>query len=205
MTTSLRDNEITERLRLWMDENYGSRGRFTLLQEASGIPSQRWKNLFYRRQFATDEMLEFVHKISTNDHLWITSGIRQPLDEEYPFLARPPTKEARSTLAGRLIWTIKEWASPRGAALFEYLEEKSKGRIKADAWAAMFLENAEPTADMIEVVCAAGRPYFAAWIVTGFGPDQVDPTDEASIEQWKAHKNSMFDALAASLDKNSKK
>lgn len=201
MTRTKRDDEITERLRSWIEEEYGNRGRFSLLERESDIPAQRWKNVFYQRQFATSEMLEFVHKKSTNSHQWITTGIRLPKKDGYPFDS-PPTADERSTLTNRLVWAVKEFASPRGAALFTYLEDRWHNTVSADEWAAVILGKAPATALMIEQICKE-RPHLAAWIATGTWTQQVDPTDEASVEQWKQSQRASFDALTASFRKSS--
>lgn len=200
MTKTLRDNQVTERLRTWIEENFGDRGKFTLLETASSIPAQRWKNVFYQRQFATPEMLQFVQKMSTNSYQWVTTGVQVPRPDDYPFLAKPPTSDEQKTLAGRLTWAIKEWASPRGAALFQYLESRSNGKVSADQWAATLLNGASPTEDMIEVVCTA-RPHFTVWIVIGHDSAQVDPADEASITKWEHLQTTLFDSLAATFKK----
>lgn len=185
MTKTLRDNDITERLREWMDDRYASRGRYGHLERDSGIPAQRWKDMYYRRQFATDEMLAFVDAMSPADLIWLKTGVRPPKTEGFPFLTSPPTAEDKRSLTTRLIWVIKEWASPRGADLFKYLENQSQSKVLADEWASVLLGRSAANADMIELVCSE-RPHFASWIV-GASVDarQVDPTDSASIERWE--------------------
>lgn len=202
MTATLRDNAITERLRDWIKNHYPQRGKFTRLQEDSQIPAQRWKDLYYGRQYATSEMTEFVKSISTSDALWILSGIRPPKKGGYPFLTSPPADNEKESIAGRLIWVIKEWTSPRGADLFNYLEERFNQEISADQWANVILGKAEPSIHMIELVCME-RPHLAAWLVGGsriFKTTQVDPTDEESINKWKNKNTMLLEYLAKNMN-----
>jgi len=196
MTNSKQDREVTERLVGWIEEAFDHRGRFSTLESLSAIPAQRWKNVFYGRQGATPEMLSFVQATSTDAYEYVVTGTKRPPPEGYPFATSPPAKEEKATLASRLKWTIKEWASPIGADLFAYLERKSNGEVSADAWAGIYLANAEPTASMISVVCKV-RPHFAAWITCGLEAPQVDPGDVASVGRWVARQNAKVDSILA--------
>lgn len=200
MTRTLRDNQVTERLRDWIEDSYGQRGKFTTLETASGIPAQRWKNVYYKRQFVTNEMLEFVLKNSTDAHQWVTTGVETPKPVGYPFCAKPPTSDEQKTLPGRLIWTIKEWASPRGADLFNYLESRSNGKVNNEQWASMVLGTTMPTIEMLEVVCSH-RPHFTEWIVNGGNMCTLDPANNESVEKWKQRKQEKFDAITANFKK----
>lgn len=195
MVRTRTDAEQTQRLREWLDQNYSGRGMFSSMEADSQIPAQRWKNVYYRRQHATEEMVNFVHSISTKDHLWITTGIRPPkANDSYPFLHSPPTPDECKTVASRLVWVIKEFAAPKGKNLFTYLEDRYDGTT-ADEWAGVILSKAEPTLAMIENICKERR-HFASWVVTGdaYGP-QVNPADEASIEEWKQYMRDRYPFL----------
>lgn len=49
----------------------------------------------------------------------------------------------------------------------------------------MVLRKAEPSVEMIRLICEE-RPHFAAWVLLGYVPPiSVDPTDEASVREWK--------------------
>ena len=198
MAKTLRDNQVTERLRDWIEESYGHRGKFTTLEAASGIPAQRWKNVYYKRQFVTNEMLEFVHKNSTDSYQWITTGVETPKPNGYPFGTKPPTNDEQQTLAGRLIWTIKEWASPRGADLFKYLESRSERKVNTEQWAAMVLGTTAPTLEMLEVVCSH-RPHLTEWIVNGGGMCTLDPANNESVKKWQQLQQAKFDAIASTF------
>lgn len=204
MAKTFRDNEVTERLRSWIQDHYSARGKFTKLEADSLIPSQRWKDLFYGRQFASEEMLNFVRTQSTRDFQWIKTGVYLPRSKGYPFLTAPPLPEECSTLSARLVWTIKEWTSPRGAALFSYLSEKADGRISADHWSKVVLGAAAPSPEMIELVCKQKR-HFTEWIATGMATSsgQVDPTSDASIEKWKEAQRETAEALVSTFSKPS--
>lgn len=197
------DADKTQRLLQWLDDRYSGRGMFSAMEADSKIPAQRWKNVYYRRQNATEEMLDFVQSVSTNDRLWIVTGVRPPKKGSgYPFLSDPPTVDEQSTLGGRLIWVIKEWASPRGADLFRYLESQSQSTVAADEWAAAFLGRAKVTSEMIEVVCSQ-RPHFAAWVI-GISANalQVDPTDGESIERWEQASGEAFKQLLEQVNQD---
>lgn len=187
MTKTVRDNAVTERLRTWVDENYSGWGRFARLEKDSKIRAYRWRDLCAERQFAAPDMLAFVQTISTEDAVWVNTGVQPPRDEGYPFLVEPPTDEEKATLAGRFNWVIKEWTSPRGAALFQYLETRYQKQVTADDWMRVVLGQRPPTAEMLELVCKERR-HFTEWIITGQVRDdarQVDPSDQQSIDEWK--------------------
>ena len=203
MTKTVRDMEVTERLRTWLEEEYGDRGRFRVLEEASGLPAQRWKNVFYGRQAATKEMLEFVQKTSTDGYSFVVTGMRRPLSTGYPFRAAPPRDRDVETLADRLVWAIKEFASPRGDALFSYLEERSQGEVSAKSWADLVLGLAPPTLQMIEVVLDV-QPHLTEWVMRGVvvAPMQVDPSDKNSVDAWAAVRRGLLARIEGSVKRN---
>lgn len=188
MTKSINDLEISRRLREKVADTYTSRGRFAILEEDSGVPAGKWKNFFYNRQQATKEMMTFWLEKFPNHHDWIILGIRRPSDREFPFLAPVPKRWEGQTVGDRLSWVISEWASPKADSLFRYLEEKSNGSITSDEWAKVIMRKAEPTVEMIQVVCNR-RPHFTRWVVLGgLLGDQpsVDPTSEQSVADYVA-------------------
>lgn len=203
MTATVRDNAISERLRDWIKNHYPQRGKFTQLQKDSQIPAQRWKDLYYGRQYATAEMTEFLKSISTSDAIWVLSGVYPPKQESYPFLTAPPTDHESENLTMRLIWVIKEWTSPRGADLFNYLGEKFDQRISPQQWADVILGKSEPTVEMVELVCRE-RAHLAVWIVGGStccATNQVDPTNEESIKSWQEDSLSLLENLTKEIKK----
>ena len=195
-----RDPAITERLRRLVERKYPTRGRFGVLESVSGIGANRWKNFFYKKQEATQEMLEFWFAKYPDSKDWILTGIESPDQKDFPFAARVPTRWEGQTIADRLTWVISEWASPSREMLFSYLEEKAKGKISAEEWANVILQKVEPTIPMIALVCEF-RPHFTEWIVTGRtdGTQQVDPTDNESVKRWKEDQNQKWNQLAKSI------
>jgi hypothetical protein len=177
---------LSDRLRTLIENKFGDHGRFTLLEEASGIKQSRWKNFFYGKQKATPELVEFWALKFPDYATWLRFGLESPLKDGFPFLANPPGKWAGQTVGDRLNWVIEEWASPRGQSLFSYLEKRSNRAISADEWKKVALRVTEPTSEMIQVVCAA-RPMFSEWVILGFVASylSVDPTNKDSIEDWK--------------------
>lgn len=59
MTKVAKDIEISKRLRDLVKIRYPARGRFRLLEQASGVPEWKWKNFFYGRQEAGEDQLNF--------------------------------------------------------------------------------------------------------------------------------------------------
>lgn len=188
MTKTTRDLEVTERLREWIEHSYPSRGRFTVLEQESGLPSQRWKNVFYGRQAATVEMLDFVKSMNADMHLWVMTGEAPMRLTDHPGVLNTPTAEERSTLSGRVRWAAKECAPGHDADLFRFLERQCKKRVTASQWAALMLGSGPAEPEMIEHVCNQ-RPAFAAWIACGGRwkdfVDQVNPTNDESLDKMR--------------------
>lgn len=192
MTRLNRDIEINERARSLIDGQLGVRGRFALLEEMSGISVNQWKNFYYGKQLLNEKMFDFLVKKFTHDEVWLLTGKHAPEQGKFPFLAPVPKKGDCETIGTRLNWVIREWASPKGNTLFEYLHQaSSRGdtckKISADDWAQVVLGLAEPTVEMIATVCE-NRPHFTEWVLLGSASNlQVDPTSETSIIAWTDH------------------
>lgn len=189
MTRTLKDVELSERLRTLIARKFSDRGRFRLLEEASAISASKWKNFFYKKQESTPELVNFWSEKFPSDEVWLRTGLESPNKDGFPFLAEPPRSWEGQTIGDRLNWVIAEWAAPRNDSLFDYLEEKSYGKISADEWKKVILRLSEPTAEMVRIVCNA-RPMFAMWVVLGYVSKgiNVDPTSAESIEEYKAWK-----------------
>lgn len=189
MTRTAKDKEVSERARHLIDAQLGERGRFAMLEEMSGINTGQWKNFYYGRQLVNEQMLSFLTKKYPHDAIWLLSGERPPNQSEFPFSAPVPAEEDSRTVGQRLNWVIREWAAPKGKDLFHYLWEKSDEKISADDWAKVVLGLAEPTLEMVVVVCSR-RPHFSEWVLLGETASnyQVDPSSSASVAAWKAHK-----------------
>lgn len=185
MTKTQKDIELGERLRELIHTRFGSRGRFRLLQEASEIPDWKWKNFFYRRQEAGQDQIDFWVNAYPEDEAWLLSGFRASDEGDYPFNVKAPIKRDDTTISDRLRWVIEEFASPRGELLFSYLASRYRRGITAKDWESVLLKKAEPTLQMVELVCS-DRPHFAQWVLLGHAFGQsVDPTDPASVQRWK--------------------
>jgi hypothetical protein len=188
MTKKLKDVELGERLRQLIQNRFGDRGRFRLLQEASGVPEWKWKNFFYRRQEAAQDQILFWTKTYPDDEAWLFTGLHPQDRADYPFAAEPPSAREESTIGDRLNWVIEELASPRGEALFSYLAGRYKEGISAEDWKKMVLRKAEPTLQMVALVCS-DRPMFAEWVLLGHtSAINVNPTEKSSVERWKRHR-----------------
>ncbi|MFJ9450271.1 hypothetical protein [Herbaspirillum sp. NPDC101397] len=185
MTKALKDIALSERLRDQIVRRFGERGKFRLLEEASGINESKWKNLYYRKQEATAEIIDFWCRRYPEDEVWLKTGKAQPREADYPFLAPVATTWEGQTITDRLNWVITEWASPVGEDLMKYLEEKSGKKISASQWSKVIMRLEEPTLEMVKVVCEA-RPLFTQWVLLGKVPSpmQVDPSDEQSVAEW---------------------
>lgn len=201
MTRSAKDREVSERARSLIDSQLGERGRFAMLEEMSGINTGQWKNFYYGRQLINDQMLAFLTKKYPHDAIWVLTGQQAPSQGAFPFLAPVPSTNDCTSVGQRLNWVIREWASPKGEALFKYLAEKSDQKIPPDDWAKVVLGLASPTLDMVCVVCWE-RPHFTAWVITGSaGPLQVNPTSAASVAAWAAQKEAEWKELEKGFTK----
>lgn len=196
MARTQKEIEVSERLISRIQERFGDRGKFALLEEASGIAATRWKNLFYGKQAATDEQLQFWIKSFPEDEVWLLTGVGD--DSSFPFGTSTESAFNRSTVGQRLHWVVEEFASPRGNALIEYLTGRYGSSVSPTAWKALVLRKTEPSVEMIRLICNE-RPHFAAWVLLGYVPQiSVDPTDEASVSEWKKKR---LEELSALLDK----
>ena len=186
MTRTLKDVVMSERLRTLITRKFSDRGRFRLLEEASGIGASKWKNFFYKKQEATPELVNFWSQKFPDDEVWLRTGVESPNKDGFPFLAEPPRWWEGQTIGDRLNWVIAEWASPKNDSLFSYLEDRSAGQIEAEEWKKVILRLKEPTAEMVQVVCSA-RPMFTMWVLLGtvVATLNVDPTSAESINEYK--------------------
>jgi len=200
MARTQKEIEVSERLINRIQERFGDRGKFALLEEASGIAATRWKNLFYGKQAATDEQLQFWIKSFPEDEVWLLTGIGD--HSSFPFGTSTESASDRSTVGQRLNWVVEEFASPRGNALIEYLSERYGSSVPLSAWKALILRKAEPSVEMIRLICEE-RPHFAAWVLLGYVPAvSVDPTNESSVSAWKKRR---LEELSALMEKASSK
>lgn len=189
MTKTLKDVELSERLRTLVQERFGDRGRFRLLQEVSGIPEWKWKNFFYRRQEAGQDQIQFWVSAYPEDEHWMMTGTHQPDRESFPFSAMPPVTREDTSTGDRLRWVIEEFAAPRGEALFSYLARRYREGITPEDWERVILKKAEPTLKMVQLICS-DRPLFAQWVLLGHAYTiSVDPTDKMSVQRWNQSRN----------------
>lgn len=201
MTKTLKDVELSERLRELVERRFGHRGRFRLLEEASGIPEWKWKNFFYRRQEAGKDQVNFWVETYPEDEAWLVRGVHLPGKEDFPFSVEPPVVRENQTIGDRLNWVIDEFASPRGEELFKYLAGRYKCGITADDWRKVILKKAEPTLEMVGLICS-DRPMFTEWVILGHtSSTSVDPTDTASVERWKNMRKAEGENLAQLIAK----
>jgi len=195
------NKEVSDRLKNLAESRFGQRGRFRLLEEASGITADKWRNLHYGKQKATKEMLNFWINRFPEDEVWLQKGVKPPKDDNFPFSAPIPHKQATLTPGERLAWVIREFATPKGNELFTYLEERSGEKISANSWAQVILGKEQPTLEMVTLICHE-RPYFLEWVVFGFvygNKVQVDPTNLASVNNWKQNEKEKFQRLSEAL------
>lgn len=183
MTTSNNDNGVSARLRELVLKRYGKQKKFALLEIDSKIAASKWKNFFYGKQDATEEMLRFWSVNFSDDVQWLSNGFDERIASNNPFKIDFPTLDERLTLQDRLKWVISEWCAQTGTRIFKFLEEKSSGKIAAIDWLNMVLGRQKPTLEMIEFVCTR-RPHFSCWVLLGYCSQQVNPTDEKSVKDW---------------------
>ncbi len=187
MIKTLEQTRISERLREAIQEELSSRGKFTYLANKSEIPASNWKNFYYKRQEATEEMINFwINNYPDWEYYLFTGNSGFMKEQKAIFGITEPDKDQCKTLRDRLNWVIREWASPRGEKLFKYLQEKSGGSISAKEWADVILDIADPTIEMLQIVLSY-RPHFSEWVLLGRRSHelrQVDPSDKAILHQW---------------------
>lgn len=197
-------SEVSERARWLIVGTFHSRGRFTQLQEQSGISSAQWRNFYYGRQRVNERMLAFVLDTFPSAKAWVLTGKRSSeqayslhSDQSHlPFSIALPTEF--ETVGQRLSWAIHEWTPLRGRSLFALLSEISadEGKaISAEDWAQVLLKNVEPTVDMLTVVCKK-QTRLALWVLCGsfkehdhWGPfgsnDQIDPSNLDCVSDFR--------------------
>lgn len=200
MTKTLKNVELSERFRELVQNRFGDRGRFRMLQEASGIPEWKWKNFFYRRQEAGNNQIQFWTNTYPEDEAWLLTGIYPPDRGDFPFSAEPPVAREDTTIGDRLNWVIEEFASPRGEALCAYLASRYKRGITVEDWRQVILRKAEPTLQMVALVCL-DRPMFAQWVLLGhISLMNVNPTDKESVQRWNENKKRELESLVRALE-----
>lgn len=69
------DKNISEKLRKLLSEKCKGRSKFRLLEEASSISADKWRNFFYNKQHATEEMLAFWCKTHPEDQVWLSMEV----------------------------------------------------------------------------------------------------------------------------------
>lgn len=197
-------SEVSERARWLIVNSFYSRGRFTQLQERSGISSAQWRNFYYGRQRVNEKMLAFVLETFPSAKTWVLTGKRSAeqtyslhSDQSHlPFSIALPTEF--ETVGQRLSWAINEWTPLRGRALFAHLSEMSAGdghAISTEDWAQVILKGVEPTVDMLTVVCRR-QTRLALWVLCGsfkvhdhWGPfgsnDQIDPSNHDCVSDFR--------------------
>lgn len=187
--------DVSARLRGLIEQKFQSRGRFSALENLSGISESKWKSFFYGKQGATQALLQFWCQKFPESENWLIKGAWGAEFDRYPFNYPAPitSKSDVLSIADRLIWVISEWATNQPAELYKYLSQKTRGEITAEDWEKMILRDVEPTIQMIELVCKH-RPFFTEWIITGAtgGFPQADPTDSRSIKRWNEFKDMQF-------------
>jgi hypothetical protein len=62
--------EVSERLREFVTQRFQARGRFDVLETLSGISASKWKNFFYKKQDATQELINFWTENFSDDSLY---------------------------------------------------------------------------------------------------------------------------------------
>lgn len=66
--------ELSERLRSLIKARYPESNRLATLEQLSGISKDRWKNMFYGRQAASGEQIEFFTRQHPSDARWLLEG-----------------------------------------------------------------------------------------------------------------------------------
>ncbi|WP_354684011.1 hypothetical protein [Cupriavidus necator] len=80
-TKDLRERMITL-IKVLGTDDYG---RYTWLAKRTGVPAQKWANLFNRRQQPTVEMIQAVSKLDPRYTEWLVTGEAPALFPQDPF------------------------------------------------------------------------------------------------------------------------
>ena len=170
------NKSVSENLRGLIISTFKNRGRFTELEMKSGISAYSWKNFYYAKQEATQEMIGFWCSFKPESSALLLHGITKPL---------PDTP---LTLADRLNWVIRVYGPGGADYLFEYLSKRiSDGKISAEDWEKFFHKTIEPTLEMVIAICQ-WIPNFTEWIICGSVSrsqtnPQAPPAEKEAIEK----------------------
>ena len=142
--------EVSDRLRQFVTQRFQARGRFNELETLSGISASKWKNFFYKKQEATQELLHFWSEKFSDDSLY-------PSGNQFIDLL-PSTKD----VSARLRELIEQKFQSRGR--FSSLEKLSG--INESKWKSFFYGKQGATQELLQFWCEYS-PESANWLLNG--------------------------------------
>ncbi|KRH79538.1 hypothetical protein FERRO_06060 [Ferrovum sp. JA12] len=149
------DKNVSVILRGLIVNTFKNRGRFSELEMKSGISAYSWKNFYYAKQEATQEMVGFWCSFKPESSALLLRSDSKPLSS------------TPLTLADRLNWVIRVYGPSDADYLFEYLSKKiSNNNIPSEDWEKLFHKTIEPTLEMVIAICQ-WIPNFTEWIICG--------------------------------------
>lgn len=167
-----KDSEFAQKTRFWIEHRYGYHGQFKDIENSTGIALQKWRNLSYKKQGVTFEMLNAIQKLDEAAYEWIMNA-NSTCTTESIFDALHPIKS-------RIIWSIKEkWTELKQEDLCIFLQGISKNKVSSAEWMSMLYGNKEPTLEMVLAVCDA-RYGDVIWIL--YGKDVVIREEDENTE-----------------------
>jgi hypothetical protein len=150
MKNFLINAEISEKLRGLVTQKFESRGRFKELETLSGISASKWKNFLYKKQEATQELIQFW--VNTyHDHEFAVS-------ENANFAGYLGDKEVSARL--------REFISLRFQARGRFTKLESLSGIKDSKWKSFYYGKQGVSQDLLIFWCSQ-FPDTQNWILTG--------------------------------------
>ncbi|NOT65936.1 MAG: hypothetical protein HOP06_07925 [Methylotenera sp.] len=150
MKLFLINEEISEKLRELVNKRFHARGRFKELETLSGISASKWQNFLYRKQVATQELIQF----------WETTyqDYEFPVSEKSDFAIYSGDKVVSSRL--------REFISMRFQARGRFTKLESISGIKANKWKSFYYEKQSVSEDLLKFWCNK-FPDTQNWVLTG--------------------------------------
>lgn len=69
------DHQLSDRMRLLIDQRYDKRGKFAQLEALSGVAADNWKSFYYGRQRPNADMVEALAQLWPECAFWLVTGI----------------------------------------------------------------------------------------------------------------------------------
>lgn len=149
--------DLSSRLRHAVERRYPGRGRYAALERESGINADRWKNFYYGRQSATEEIRSFWFAMFPEEREWIETGLAPALAAMLMTLPHDT-----SSVRDRVIWLVNRI----GGSPLRYKTVEATLGVSHRKWQNVCNEAQQPSIEMLEAI-AACYPFLSEWLLTG--------------------------------------